>query len=407
MRALVVFLRFLLRVQGLVVEGGEVLREEDAVVIRGRRRSHAQPRCPFHRRERLTGTITRRQLRWRHLDLMGVRTFIECEVREGRCRHCDGRRTERVSWAAVRAQHTRTFDRRVASLVQVADKSATARMFAICWMTVGRIVERVVAECLPRDLLDDLVAIAVDETSHKRGHRYITVVTDIERNRVVWVGEGKGADTLRQFFAVLGTERAAKLRLVAMDMSGAYASVVRELAKDADIVFDRFHVVKLLLEAIDEVRRQEVRAMEGQARIALKRTRFALLRNPRHINEHDREAIARVVATNRRLTRAYQLRVDFEQLWECATERKAETFVMKWTRAALRSRLDPLRKFARTVRDHLNGILMFFRYPGQTSGMAEGMNNKIKLLIHKAYGFHNVAALVAMVYLCCTGIRLP
>lgn len=407
MRALLVFLRFLLRVQGLVVEGSEVLREQDAVVIRGRRRSHAQPHCAFHRRERLTGTITRRKLRWRHLDMMGVRTFIECEVREGRCRRCDGRRTERVSWAAVRAQHTRAFDQRVASLVQVADKSATARMFHVCWMTVGRIVERVVAECLPKDLLNDLVAIAVDETSHKRGHRYITVVTDIERNRVVWVGEGKSADTLRQFFAALGPERAAKLRLVAMDMSGAYQSVVKELAKDADIVFDRFHVVKLLLEAIDEVRRQEVRQSEGEARVALKRTRFALLRNPRHINEKDRDAIARVVATNRRLTRAYQLRVDFEQLWECPNEWKADAFVTKWTRAALRSRLEPLRKFARTVRNHIDGILMFFRYPGQTSGLAEGMNNKIKLLIHKAYGFHNVPALIAMVYLCCTGITLP
>jgi transposase len=139
----------------------------------------------------------------------------------------------------------------------------------------------------------------------------------------------------------------------------------------------------------------------------LKHTRFALLRNPRHINDRDREAIARVMATNRRLTRAYQLRVDFEELWDCATEEKAERFVARWTRAAMRSRLAPLQRFAQTVRDHLDGILMFFRYPGQTSGMAEGMNNKIKLLIHEAYGFHNVAALIAMVYLCCTGIRLP
>ena len=106
-------------------------------------------------------------------------------------------------------------------------------------------------------------------------------------------------------------------------------------------------------------------------------------------------------------TRAYELRVDFEQLWECPNEEEAEAFAMKWTREALRSRRKPLQKFAHTVRDHLDGILMFFRYPGQTSGLAEGMNNKIKLLIHKAYGFHNVAALIAMVYLCCTGIRLP
>src|SRR5690606_8511039 len=112
-----------------------ILEEEGAVVIHGRRRSHALPRCSIHGKEILGGRITTKRVRWRHLDVMQTRTYLECEVREGRCRRCDGRRIERVPWASPRARHTRTFDRLVASLVQSADKTATARMFDTCWRT--------------------------------------------------------------------------------------------------------------------------------------------------------------------------------------------------------------------------------------------------------------------------------
>ena len=407
MRALLRFLRFILRVQGFVVEGAEIRREDEAVVIRGRRRSGTQPHCPVHRDEVLGGMLKTHEVLWRHLDAIDSRVYIECALREGRCRKCDGRRIERVPWATGVARHTRSFDRHVGSLVQVADKSATARMFGICWRTVGRIVERVVKECLPRDLLDGLEAIGVDETSYKRGHRYLTVVTDLMKSRVVWIGEGKSAETLRQFFAALGAERAQNLVLVAMDMSEAYVGVVKEQAPEAEIVFDRFHVVKLLLEAVDEVRREECRGVSGEERRALKHTRFALLRNPKHLSPRDRAAIARVEATNRRLTRAYQLRVDMEELWKLRSDTKAHEFLMRWTRSALQSRLEPLRKFARTVRTHLDGIVMFVRSYGVTNAVAEGTNNKIKLLIHKAYGFHSVTALMSMIMLCCTGIVLP
>lgn len=407
MRALLTFLRFLLRVQGFVVEGAEIVREEEAVVIRGRRRSHALARCPQHRDEVLGGQIKTHRAVWRHLDAIRCRVYLECEVREGRCRKCNGRRIERVPWATAQARHTRAFDRGVGSLAQVADESATARMFGVCWRTVGRIVQRVVKECLPRDLLDGLQVIGVDETAYKRGHRYLTVVTDLMKGRVIWLGEGKSAETLRQFFEALGAVRAQKLLLVAMDMSEAYVGVVRECAPEAEIVFDRFHVVKLLLEAVDEVRREECRRVSGEERLALKHTRFSLLRNPKHLSPKDKAAIARVEATNRRLTRAYQLRVDLEELWKLGSVVKANEFLMRWTRSALQSRLEPLRKFAKTVRAHLEGILMFIRSYGQTNAVAEGTNNKIKLLIHKAYGFHSVTALMSMIFLCCTGITLP
>jgi transposase len=225
--------------------------------------------------------------------------------------------------------------------------------------------------------------------------------------RVLWVGEGKKGKTLREFFADFGVERTRKLEIVAMDMGEAYRSVVEELAPQADIVFDRFHVVKLLLEAIDEVRREEVRKLSNaEAKKALKGTRFSLLRNPRNWTPRDEETIRRISKINRRLFRASELRIEMEAFWDMEDEASAREFIMKWTRSALLSRLEPIRKFARTVRDHLEGILGFFRHGGVTSGSIEGINNKIKLIIHRAFGMSRVASLISMIHLCCSGISL-
>lgn len=406
MRSLRTFFRFLLQVQGAVVLGARINRDEDAVEVLVRRHGNAKARCCIHPKEVLTGTYTTTSVRWRHLDLMKRRTYLVADIREGRCPLCNGRRHEAVPWAGPRARHTRSFDRHVASLAQVADRSAASRMFHVTWRTVGRIVKRVVDEFLPRDLLDNLECIGVDETSYKRGHRYITVVTDLMTGVVVWVGKGKTAETLGEFFKILGPERAAKIGLVTMDMGGAFQKAVKKWAPNADIVFDRFHVVKLLLEAIDEIRRGECGALDGDAKKALKNTRFALLRNPKHRKPKDNEAISRVKATNGRLHRAYQLRVDFEDLWEIHDEDEARGFLMRWTRSALLSRREPLRKFARTVREHIDGILGFMRWEGITNANLEGMANKIKLCIHKAFGFHSVDSLIGMVHLCCSGISL-
>lgn len=406
MRSLKPFFRFLLQVQGAIVQGARINREEDSVEILVRRHGNAKPRCCIHPKVVLTGSYRKVKVRWRHLDIMKKRNFLVAEIREGRCPLCNGRRHEFVPWAEARARHTKVFDRHVASLAQVADRSAAARMFHVAWRTVGRMVRRVVDRFLPPDLLEDLEFIGVDETSYKRGHRYLTVVTNLVTGVVVWVGKGKTAETLGEFFKLLGPERTSKIALVTMDMGEAYQKAVKEWAPNADVVFDRFHVVKLLLEAIDEIRREECRALEGEEKKALKNTRYAMQRNPKHRTPKDEDAIKRVKSTNGRLYRSYQLRVDFEELWEIRDEDEARDFLMRWTRNALLSRREPLRKFATTVRKNIQGILGFMRWEGITNANLEGMANKIKLCIHKAFGFHSVSALIGMIHLCCSGIDL-
>lgn len=404
MRPLTRLFRFLLDVQGAIVTGARVNSEDDAVDILIRRHASSKPRCPKCDRI-LGGEIKEVEVRWRHRDALRKRCYLVGAAREGRCpKH--GRRIERVPWADTRARHTYPFDEAVARMVQVADKTTTSELFRIAWRTVGRIVKRVVARLLPEDLLDGLTAIGVDETSYKRAHRYLTVVSCLKTGKVVWVGEGKTAATFGQFFDRLGPERCARIELVAMDMSGAYLKAARKWVPKADIVYDRFHVVQLLLEAIDEIRREESAKADAETRKAIQGSRFALLRNPAHRKPWDFKKIEAVRKGNRHLFRSFELRVDFEQLWEIDDEIDAAMFLIRWTRSALRSRLEPLCKFARTVRDKMMEILGFIRWRGITNAVLEGTNNKIQLLIHKAYGFHKVQSLIAMVYLCCSGIAV-
>jgi transposase len=408
MRAIVRLFRFLLQVQGAVVASVRVVADKVSgsrvVEMHVRRRTNSKPRCSMCNGP-LTGKIETHRRSWRHLDLFRVRAYLIYGLREGYCRR-HGRRTERTPWASTGALHTRAFERAVGHLVQVSDKSAVARIFKVSWRTVRGMVQRVVAEMLPTDLLNGLVAIGVDETSYKRGHQYLTVVSCLMTGRVVWVGEGKSAETLGRFFTELGPTRCAKIEAVLMDMSEAYLKAVKQHAPQADVVYDRFHVVKLLLDAVDETRREECRRMGHDERQATKRSRYAFLRNPKHLTQKDLDAIARIEKTNRKLARLFQLRADIEQVWELESEEEARAFLMRWTRAAMLARMPELKRFALTVRRHLHGILGFFRHYGQTNSVLEGTNNKIKLIIHRAYGFHRVGALMAMIHLCCSGLDL-
>ncbi len=404
MRELQRFFRFLVRLQGVVVVDGGFDRESDTIWIQIRRHGNAKPRCVTCNRV-LGGTILNVEASWRHLDLMGVHTYLVSSVREGHC-PVHGRRHERVPWAAPRAEFSREFDRQVALLTQVSTKEAVRRMFHVTWRTVGRMVERVVDLHLPKNRFQGVRAIGVDETSYKRNHRYLTVVSCLATGRVLWVGEGKSAETFSEFFEEFGKQRCKKLELIAMDMSAAFAKAIKDHAPQADIVFDRFHIVKLLLDAIDEIRRDEVYKTKGEAGEALKGSRHALFRNPRHLRPRDVDKIEQVQRANGRLSRAWERRVELEQFWEFDDEDEAREYLMRWTRSALLSQIEPLRRFAKTIRKHMNGILGFIRHGGKTNAALEGMNNKIKMIIHRAFGFRSVQALIAMVHLCCSGIVL-
>jgi transposase len=234
----------------------------------------------------------------------------------------------------------------------------------------------------------------------------VTVVVDHLKKRVVWVGEGKGEKTLLKFFDELGPQRSQALTHVTLDMSAAYRAAVQARAPQAQKVFDRFHVQKLASEAVDTVRRQQVGLLgatpEGQT---LKKSRWPLLKNPWNLAQRQGEKLSGVARTNKPLYRAYLLKESLAHGLDYRQRGRAERHLDDWARWASHSKLKPFVKLSRTVRTFKQGILAYVS-TGLSNGLVEGLNNKIRLITRRAFGFHSAQALMAMIDLCCGGLSL-
>jgi transposase len=348
----------------------------------------------------------RRVKRWRHLDLGSTRCIIECELRLLRCPDCRIVRAEPVPWARPGAHHTRDFEDVVAWLAQQMAKTPIAGLLRIGWDTVGRIVERVVADHLNQSRLDGLVAIGVDEISYRRGQRYLTSVVDHQTGAIVWCSAGRNTQTLQAFFDELGPKRRASIRAVSIDMSGGYAKAIRDSVPHAEICFDPFHVVRLAQRAVDQVRRDEWNAHERSHTPTgkwIKGTRWSLLKAPDKQSVRQLALLGEVAHANKALFRAFLMKEELRLLYQIADPTLAPAHLDAWLAWARRSRLRPFVKLARTIRRHRDGILAAIRL-GLSNGRLEGLNSRIRLISHRSFGFHSAQPLIALVYLCCSGI---
>ena len=405
MRVTTAFKR-LLRLPGASVADVSFGAEGVIVTVRLRRRRRVCAECGQ------TGRLEihdRRVKRWRHLDLGASRCVIECELRLLRCRDC-GVRMEPVPWARPGAHHTRDFEDVVAWLAQQMAKTPITRLLRVGWRTVGEIVERVVADHLDERRLEGLVCIGVDEISYRRHHRYLTSVADHKTGAIVWCRPGRNSATLGEFFTELG-DRKDSIRAVSIDMSGEYQRAIREAVPDAEICFDPWHVCRLASRATDQVRRDEWNAHERSHTATgrwVKGTRWSLLKAPANQSIYQLATLAEVQRENRRLYRAFLLREELRLLYHLDDPNLAPEHLDAWLAWATRSRLRPFVRLARTLREHRDGILAAIRL-GLSNGRLEGLNSKIRLISHRSFGFHSADALIALVYLCCTGItiRLP
>jgi transposase len=312
-----------------------------------------------------------------------------------------------VPWAAHDAWFTRDFEEMTAYLAQQMDKTAVCTLMGINWRTVGAVIGRVVSERLDPKRLDNLSMIGVDEVSYRKQHNYLTVVIDHVKRKTVWAAEGKGGATLGAFFDELGEERVKTLTTATMDMSQAYISKVKERAPDAQIIFDRFHVQKLAGEAVDEVRRNEYRLCADDPEMAdfIKGSRWAVLKNWWNLTPKQGQKLREIQTGNKRLYRAYLLKETLGRALDYLQPARARKLLDEWLWWASHSRLAPFVKLSKTIRRHKEGILAYIK-SRLTNGLVEGLNNKVRLITRRAYGFHSAQALISMVYLCCGGITL-
>jgi len=394
----------LLRLPGASVADVSFGAEGVIVTVRLRRRRRVCAVCGQTGRQ--LEIHDRRVKRWRHLDLGASRCVIECELRLLRCRTC-GVRMEPVPWARPGAAHTRDFEDVVAWLAQQMARTPICGLLRIGWDTVGRIVERVVADRLDERRLEGLVCIGVDEISYRRHHRYLTSVADHRSGAIVWCRAGRNSATLQAFFDELG-DRRHSIRAVSIDMSGEYQRAIRAAIPDAQICLDPFHVCRLGSRATDQVRRDEWNAHERSHTPTgrwVKHTRWSLLKAPERQTVGQLATLYEVQQANRALYRAFLLREELRLLYHLDDPRLAPAHLDAWLAWASRSRLKPFVRLARTLRAHRDGILAAVRL-GLSNGRLEGLNSKIRLISHRSYGFHSADALIALVYLCCTGIDI-
>ena len=396
-------LRKLLGIKQIVVEGFGA--EAGALVI-DVRPSWRLPRCSRCKRT-VRGFYDRRKERWwRHLDFGGVRVLLRYRLRRVKC-PCCGIVVELVPWTEeVSSWFTRDFEDQVAYCAQRLDKTAVTQVFGVAWRTVGRILERVVRRKRPGAPLDGLEFIGVDELSYRKHHHYLTLVTDHAGKRIVWGREGKSAETLAAFFDELGEERCKIIRAVTMDMSQAYIKVVRERLPWSQIIFDRYHVEQLVRDALDKTRRQEWQRLRGTVDAkSVKHLRWVLLKNPWNLHDFERQKLSTLPKTNARLYRAYLLKESFMDLLDRRQPNVVAEKLGDWLSWASRSRFPEFVRVARTIRKHREDILAFIRFR-LSNGLIEGLNAKARLLTRRAYGFHSANAVLAMIMLCCTKLRL-
>ncbi len=349
--------------------------------------------------------------RWRHLDAGYATVMLVAVARRVECPE-HGPTVATVPWARHDTMFTRTFEDLVVHDAIVGNKTAAARRYSVSWRAVDHMCVRLVREALDRvDLLDGLVAVAIDEVKYKKGHRYLTVVCDHFTGRVIWARKGRSKKTVGRFFDDLGETRSAALNFVTADGAEWIHTVVAERAEHAIVCLDTFHVVGWATKALDEVRRQEWNRLREAGNTAgakqLKGTRWILLRNWEHLTSAQIDVIRDLEETNLRLTRGYQLKEELREILRMPlfAARRALTEWLAW---ASRSRLVPFVKLARTIRRYRTEIEATIEW-GLTNGIAESNNASIGRIRTNARGFHDPEAFITMIMLDRAGLtpQLP
>jgi transposase len=397
------FIRKLLRLKVHYVTA--VRQSPEQIVVEIERFKSRRLRCGVCRRPCQRVHQVEEARSWRDLSLHHLPMVLLYRPRRVRCPRC-GVRMEAVPWAQLWARVTTALARAVAELARHLSWQETARHFRLDWKSVASIVRRVVAYGLARRRRQPLHILGIDEVSRRKGHHYLTVAYDLERGALLWVGEDRTEETLTRFFMELGRRRSATIRVVCLDMWQAYLKAVRNHAPNAQILFDRFHLVQHLNQAVDEVRRNEMRRLSGREKTAFKKTRFLLLKNPWNLRTEEKERLSTLVRWNTPIVRAYYLKEAFQLFWDYRQPTRAGQHLQRWMHSAMRSRLQPFKELVQMLRAHLSGVLAWTRLR-VSNGALEGMNNKIKLVSHRSFGFRTVKNFTAAIYHCCAHLPLP
>lgn len=357
------------------------------VEVRPRRGSRAHCSCCS---EKAPGYDVLPTRRFEFIPIWGYTVMLLYAMRRVQCPAC-GVKVEEVPWAQGKHSLTNAYMLHLAHWARKLSWQETARSFGTTWDQVCHAVEYVVQWGLAHRELGTLGAIGVDEIHIGRKNKFLTLVYQIDAGctRLLWVGKDRTANSFGKFFTLIGQERAAAIEFVCSDMWRPYLDQIAKHCTQALNILDRFHIVAKLNKALDEVRAGEARKMarDGYEPV-LKNTRWCLLKRPENLTDQQSISLSELLAYNLKSVRAYLLKEDFQQFWAYESPAWAAKFLDAWCVRAMRSKIEPVKKFARTVRNHRELLLNYFRARKQfSSGVIEGLNNKAKVTLRKSYGF--------------------
>jgi transposase len=339
---------------------------------------------------------------WRHLNFFQYKCYIHLRTPRTKCPKC-GERLWIPPWGRKQSGFTVLFEAFVMALAKEMPISRIAELVGEQDTRIWRVVRHYVSQAQGKRSFISVEKVGCDETSSRKGHNYVTVFADMAKGEVLFATEGKGAETVKAFAEELPSHEAQpeQIKEVTIDMSPAFISGMASYLPNASVTFDKFHVIQALNKAQDEVRR-----IEQKKNPLLKNTRYVWLKNPENLTEKQKKQMETLRFENLKTARVYQMKLTFQDIYRTIREPKvAETAIKKWLSWAVRSRLDPIKRFAKTVKKHWRGIIHYFE-SRLTSGAMEGINSRIQEIKRRARGFRNISNFIAMIYLEAGGLDL-
>ncbi len=396
--------KMLFGIERTVIEGVRV--ELETVVLSVRPRSREKQRCGVCNRRCPREDSGEGRRRWRALDLGTTFAYLEADAPRVYCKQHHVV-VAAVPWARHDSRFTIAFEDQCCWLAVNTSKKAVAELMRVTWRTVGSICKRVAdEEIAARDLFAGLKRIGIDDFSHRKGHRYLTVVVDHDTGRLLWAAPGRDRKTVEQFFDLLGKERCEQIELVSCDMAESIAGAVGERCPNAIRCVDPFHVIKLATDALDEIRREvwneARRAGHQQEAKDLKGARFALWKNPGNLTDRQEIKLAHIQQTNKPLYRAYLISQQLRDIYRVSYE-EAIVLLDAWLAWARRCRLAPFVKLAKTITEQRPGIEAAIKH-GLSNARIEQVNTQLRLITRRAYGLRTPQALIALAMLSLGGL---
>jgi transposase len=332
----------------------------------------------------------------------GWRIYLDVEVRRVACRRCGRVKRERLPWLADTPGYTKRLAFAVGRRCRAASIQDVAKEFRLDWRTVKALETQYMRAQLDRAGTPAPRVIGIDEVSMRKGQTYRILVSDLVRHRPLWFGgRDRTEASLAEFYAWLGPVKSQRIRLAVMDMWKAFRKATQQHAPQASILFDKFHVLRHLGEALDKVRKSEYARLSGQDRRFIKGQKYTLLSHRANLTLDGRRALRTLLKANKRLNTAYLLKESFGQLWDYQTEGWARRFFDQWRAALKWQRLKPYQQFAAMIERHWDGIAAYCHPENKVAlGFVEGLNNKIRVLQRRAYGLRDEEYLRLKVLTC-------